>query len=129
MSVKNNHLILLWWYDYLMSFYDFNCFPIMEVAPLINAVIKYQIIVLHTIDIIKDDNCDRTLFKFSTNFSDRESESVKKCWIDIHLNVDLFSFNKYCLYKLVHMIVIHYQNETLYNISYLWTFVRSCWCL
>ena len=34
----------------------------------------------------------------SYNISERESESIKMCCINIHLTVNPFTFNKYCIY-------------------------------
>ena len=47
--------------------------------------------------------------------SERESKSMKMCGINIHLTIHPFTFNKYFISKLLYMIVINYQNKTLYN--------------
>ena len=38
----------------------------------------------------------------------------KKCCMNIYLNIDLFTFNKYCMCKLLYMTVTHNQNK-MYN--------------
>ena len=39
----------------------------------------------------------------------------KKYCMNIHLNIDLFTFNTYCACKLLYMTITHYQNKTLFN--------------
>ena len=48
-------------------------------------------------------------------FSESETESIKMCCINIQLNIDLPSLNKYSTFKLLYMTVTHYQNKMLYN--------------
>ena len=52
---------------------------------------------------------------YLTKFSERESESIKMCCINIYLIGNPFTFNKYFTCKLLYMIVSHYQSKTLYN--------------
>ena len=48
-------------------------------------------------------------------FSKRKSESSKMHFINIHFTINPSSFNKYCIYKFLYMIVTYCQNKTLYN--------------
>ena len=54
-----------------------------------------------------------------TKFSESESESVKMCFINIHLTVNTFTVNKYCKCKLLYMIVILCQNKTFFSVIFL----------
>ena len=40
---------------------------------------------------------------YLTKFSEKESLRIKLFFINIHLNIGLFTFNKYCIYKLLYM--------------------------
>ena len=43
--------------------------------------------------------------KITKNFSERGSQSIKMLCINIRLNIDLFTFNKCCICKLLYMTV------------------------
>ena len=49
---------------------------------------------------------------YLTTFSEMES---KMCCITINLTLNPFTLNKYCIYKLLYMIVTRSQNKTLHN--------------
>ena len=50
-----------------------------------------------------------------TKFSERESKRIKMCCINMHLTSNPFTLNKYCIYKLLCMIVTCCQNKVLNN--------------
>ena len=52
----------------------------------------------------------------------QEWESTTMCYINILLNI--VNFSKYCILKLLYMIVTNCQNKKVYNKS----FSRMCWC-
>ena len=50
------------------------------------------------------------------SYLEKGNQKVKKmCCINIHLIINPSTFNKCCKYKLLYMIVTHYQNKTLHN--------------
>ena len=51
---------------------------------------------------------------YLTKFSERK-HVWKMCCIIIHIINNPFTVNKYCIYKLLYMIVRDYMNKTFYN--------------
>ena len=66
---------------------------------------------------VNDLNCIKLHLTEILRF--RELKSTKICCIHIHLTVNLFTSNKYWIYKLLYMFVSYYQNKVLYNSFFL----------
>ena len=58
-----------------------------------------------------------------------EVRMYKMCGIDIHFIINSFNFNNYNIYKLLYIIVTHYQNKTLYKSRFFVHILRICLCL
>ena len=73
----------------------------------VSFILQFQFICIYT--------CLKCIKLYLTTFSERDSQSIKMCCINVHFNVDLITFNKYCICKLLYIIVSHYQNKLLLN--------------
>ena len=70
---------------------------------------------LHVPEIIQEGTCDvflplktcdlKRVQLYLTKCSERESLSIKMCCINIHLKIDQFTFNKYCICKWLYMVL------------------------
>ena len=67
--------------------------------------------------LFRDNYAPEKLFVFKVYISISYRKGIRKlqkCYINIHLNIDLFTFNKYCICKLLYRTISHNQ-KTLYN--------------
>ena len=75
---------------------------------LTNKNLFYRMENLHLILVFKPVKFATLTWKciklYLTTFSNRESQSIKICYINVHLNIDLFTFNKYCI---ITQIIVH----------------------